>query len=96
MDIERQKERLDEELAFKITENGKEIVCYIISLFENKETGKKYVIYTDGTNDENGMPEILTSTYEIKDGNMELGPITEDSEWDMIDEFLAQVGEEDE
>ena len=92
MDIERTKERLDEELAFKIIVDDKEVICYILSLFENKETGKKYVIYTDGTIDEEGNPEVLASTYEIIDGDVKLGEIMEDSEWDMIDEMLTQVG----
>lgn len=96
MDIERLKERLDEELAFKIVVDDKEVICYIISLFENKETGKKYVIYTDGTIDEDGNPEVLASTYEVIDGDVKLGEITEDREWDMIDEMLAQVGDNNE
>ena len=93
MDKGTELERLEEELAFKMTVNGKEIICYILLHFNNPDTGKKYIVYTDGTKKEDGTLEILASTYEIDNGRMELGEITEDSEWDLVDEMLQKVGE---
>ena len=89
-------ERLDEELAFKILVDGKEVICYIILIFDNKETGKQYVVYTDGTKNSDGTLEILASTYSVVDKEIRLGEITTDAEWDMVDEMLARVGGTDE
>lgn len=87
-------EELDKNLAFKIKKEGKEIVCYIIFQFEDSKTGKKYVIYTDGTKNNDGTLEILASTYEMVDNQIEIGLITTDYEWDLVDKMLAQkVGE---
>lgn len=85
--------RLDEELAFKITIDGKEVICYILLVFDNPSTGKKYVIYTDGNKDDDGKMEILASVYEIENNNVKLGEITTNEEWDMVDEMLNRVGE---
>lgn len=84
---------LDEELAFKIIVDGKEIICYVILTFDNNDTGKKYVVYTDGTKEEDGTLEILASAYKIVNNEVKLEDITTDAEWDMVDEMLAKVGE---
>ncbi len=88
--------RLDEELAFKIAVDGKEVVCYILLTFNNPTNNKNYIVYTDGSKDENGQMEILASVYQIEDGNIKLEEITTDYEWDMVDEMLKQVGEKNE
>lgn len=93
MNKKREVEQLDERLAFKIIADGKEVICYIVLHFENKETGKKYIIYTDGSKQEDGTLELLASTYEIKNESMILGDIVEKKEWDMIDDMLAKAGE---
>ncbi len=86
-------ERLDEELAFKITVDGKEVVCYILLTFDNPNTDKKYIVYTDGTKNEDGTMEVLASIYNIIDGEIKLEEIMTDAEWDMVDEMLAKVSE---
>lgn len=88
--------RLDEELAFKIAVDGKEVVCYILLTFNNPTNNKNYIVYTDGSKDENGQMEILASAYQINDGNIKLEEITTDDEWNMVDEMLKQVGEKNE
>lgn len=92
--MSKEKERLDEELAFKIIVDGKEVICYILFQFTNPDTGKNYIIYNDGTKKEDGTLEVLASTYEIENGEIILGDILEDKEWDMIDEMLQKVGEQ--
>lgn len=96
MNSKNELERLDEELAFKIIVDGKEVVCYIILIFDNPDTGKQYVIYTDGTKNSDGTLEVLASIYHVIDGEVQLGEITTDAEWDMVDEMLAKVGETNE
>ncbi len=89
-------EKLDEELAFKITTDNREIICYVLLNFYSPETNKKYVIYTDGTKNQDGTMEILASTYDIVDGKIKLGYIETEEEWDLIDKVLAQRGENNE
>lgn len=88
--------RLDEELAFKIAVDGKEVVCYILLTFNNPTNNKNYIVYTDGSKDENGQMEILASAYQINDGNIKLEEITTDYEWNIVDEMLKQAGEKNE
>lgn len=96
MDSKNELSRLDEELAFKITVNGREVVCYILLTFNNPTNNKNYIIYTDGSKDENGQMEILASAYQLEDGNIKLEEITTDYEWNMVDEMLKQAGEKNE
>lgn len=84
---------LDEELAFKIVVDDKEIICYVILTFDNSDTGKKYIVYTDGTKDEDGTLKILASVYKVINNEVKLEDITTDAEWDMVDEMLAKVGD---
>ena len=88
--------RLDEEMAFKIAVDGREIVCYILLTFNNPTNNKNYIVYTDGTKNEDGTMEILASAYQIEDGNIKLGEIATDDEWNMVDEMLKQVGDKNE
>ena len=39
--------RLDEETAFKIIVDGKEVICYILLTFDNPSTNNKYIVYDD-------------------------------------------------
>ena len=88
--------RLNEELAFKINVGDKEIVCYIILHFKDEKTGNKYIVYTDGSKKEDGTLDLLASRYEIKNDEMILKEIKEDWEFDLIDDMLNKVGEDDE
>lgn len=89
-------DRLDEELAFKIIADGKEVVCYILLMFTNSNTDQNYIVYTDGSKDENGEMQIFASIYKFENNNIKLEEITTDDEWNMIDEMLKQVGEKNE
>ena len=93
MDIKREAERLDEELAFKIETDGNTVICYIVLDFQDSNTGKKYLVYADGTKNKDGTLELLASTYTLNDNSMILEEITDDSEWDLVDEMLKRVGE---
>lgn len=86
-------QKLEKELAFKIEADGKEIICYIVLDFQNPETGKNYLVYTDGTKKEDGTLELLASLYNFNNGQMQLEDITEDSDWDLVDEMLQKVGD---
>ena len=50
-------------MNFKIYEDNKEIVCNIIKIFKDDSNDINYIIYTDGTKDEDGELEIYASRY---------------------------------
>ena len=82
-------------MNFKIIENGKEIECEILFTFSEKNTN--YIVYTDGTKDENDELEIYASRYILNNDQYFLEEIENDYEWDlidkMIDEKLNKIGE---
>lgn len=88
--------RLNEELAFKMEIDGKETVCYIVLNFTDEDTGNKYIVYTDGSKCEDGSLDLIASRYEVYHDDLIIKPIKEDWEYDLVDEMLNKVGEDDE
>lgn len=69
--------------------NGINIKCDILGMFE--KNGKKYVIYTD-SEEVSEEKDIYASLYELDEkGNMVLTPILNDSDWDIVDNFLGEI-----
>lgn len=75
-------------MNFKIIENGKEIVCEIVLTFRDDNNNINYIVYTDGTKDEEGKLEIYASRYILEDNNYVLKEIENEYEWDLIDNML--------
>lgn len=76
-------------MDFKIVdESGKSVDCELLYTFINNNIN--YILYTDGTMDEDNKLEVYASRYEIVDNNYVLKAIEEDSEWDLVDEILAE------
>ncbi len=71
-----------DDLNFKLIDNDKEISCKILHYFSNNDNN--YIIYTDYTYDKNGCANIYANKYEIVDNNINLLPIENDNEWDLI------------
>lgn len=67
-------------------EDGTEILCEIIFTFHSDEYNKSYVLYTP-VNDEDGSV-YASSFVEQEDGMGELEDVTDDAEWEMIEEVL--------
>jgi len=84
-------------MNFKIIEDGKEIVCDIVLTFRDDNNDINYIIYTDGTKDEDGELEIYASRYKMVEGSFILEEIVNDYEWDLIDNMLEskykEIGE---
>ena len=69
--------------------NGINIKCDILGMFE--KNGKKYVIYTD-SEEVSEEKDIYASLYKLDEkGNMVLTPILNDSDWDIVDNFLGEI-----
>ena len=78
-------------MNIKILEDGKLIDCNVITVFKD-DNNIDYIVYTDGTLDEDGLKNIYASRYKkLDDGNIELFEIEDDKEWDMIDEVLRSI-----
>lgn len=78
-----------------IDENGNEIVYDVLFTFENEETHKNYIVYTDNKVDEvSGNIEVYASTYDPEDEHSKLEAIETNKEWKVIETILETLQEE--
>lgn len=75
-------------MKFNINDNGKLVECDIMFTFRDDSNNINYIIYTDGTKDEDGNDELLASRYVIEENNYILKDIENDYEWDLIDNYI--------
>ena len=84
-------------MNFKIYDNGKEVECEIIMTFKDESNDINYIVYTDGTKDNEGDLEIYASRFVLENNDFILQPIENDYEWNLIDNMLEskvkEVGE---
>ncbi|MDD4187371.1 MAG: DUF1292 domain-containing protein [Bacilli bacterium] len=83
---------------FTITNNGIQTEYDVLFTFDNEETKKNYIVFTDNTLDENNNIKVYANTYNPE--TMDLGAIETEKEWQLIENLLAdlqeKVGEDDE
>lgn len=77
-----------------IDENGNEVVYDVLFTFDNDETGKSYIAYTDNTRDDSGNVQVYASTYDPDDTEGKLEAIETDKEWKVIETILETLQEE--
>lgn len=72
--------------------DGNDIMCQLLFSFENENTGKVYIVYTDGSEDENGELNVFASAVEeyINDEDVTFTAITTPDEWAEVDEKLNE------
>lgn len=75
-------------------DDGTQMVCDILFTFDNEETGKSYVVYTDNTHDETGNVQVFASVYDPSGENLRLMPIETEQEWKIIETILSTLQEE--
>ena len=76
-----------------IDENGNNIKCRVLFTLDSTKNDKNYIIYTDDTKDENGKLRTYASTYTPGVEETELGAITTEDEWKVIEGILASLAE---
>lgn len=76
------------DMNFKVVEDGKEITCDILFTFKDENNDINYIVYTDGTKDDEGDLEVYASRYVKKDNDLYLEEIKNESEWNLIDSML--------
>jgi len=83
-----------------IDENGNEQLCEVIHVHESPEFGKSYVFYSmvGAEEDEDGSVEIFVSSFVPSDNGEdgELTPIETEAEWDMVEDVLNALEDENE
>jgi uncharacterized protein YrzB (UPF0473 family) len=77
-----------------IDPEGVEKTYDVLFTFDNEETKKSYIIYTDNTLDSNGNVEVYASIYDPKDPHSKLEEIKTDKEWKIIETILSSIEEE--
>ena len=77
-----------------IDPEGVEKTYDVLFTFDNEETKKSYIIYTDNTLDSKGNVEVYASIYDPKDPHSKLEEIKTDKEWKIIETILSSIEEE--
>ena len=77
-----------------IDENGNEVVYDVLFTFDNDETGKSYIAYTDNTRDDAGNIQVYASTYDPENPEGKLEAIETDKEWKIIETILEEIQSE--
>ncbi len=70
-------------------ENGKKINCEMILSFYLRDKDRNYMLFTDNTYDEDHNLKVYP--YYNTSKNEEMIPVTEPSEFDMIDKVYQSV-----
>lgn len=85
----------DHEMIFRmIDEKGKIKECEVLFTFENDETGKNYIVYTDYSEDSEGNMRVFASIYTPGDDRSQLLPIETAEEWKIIETILSELQNE--
>ncbi len=77
---------MDENVISIEMEDGTELLCEIIFTFHSDEYNKSYVLYSPMDDEEGAV--YASSFVEEEDGMGELEDVTDDAEWEMIEEVL--------
>ena len=76
-------------------ENGEEIRCRTILMFTSPQSEKDIVVYTDDTVNEDGLENIYVSYYGYDNDSLRLLDIDNEADWQLVQEVLAEVTEEE-
>ena len=86
---------MDEKKQFKLKdEYGNETVYDVLFTFDNEETNKSYIAYTDNSVDEKGNVQVYASVYYPGTDSTKLDPIETEKEWQVIEKILETIQEE--
>ena len=82
----------NEQMTFVvINDEGKEVECEALLSFSSDETGKNYIVYSDGSVDEDGNTKVFASIYNPEADMQQLLPIETEKEWRMIEIILDEI-----
>lgn len=88
---------MSEENTFTILgEDGEEIKCEVLFTYEDEDTGKNFIAYTDNTLDDEGNTKVFASSFDPEEENPILFPIEDDDEWAKIEAILDSLTNDNE
>lgn len=76
-------------------DEGKIVECDVIMVMNNPNNNKNYIVYTDGTTNEEKQLELLASEYFPEGDLTRLEPIETDEEWEFIESMIEKVENEE-
>lgn len=85
-----------------ITPEGMLVECETLFTFENTETERSYIVYTDNKTDEDGNTTVYASIYdpaavEFNENSglaaLSLIPIETEEEWNLVEQLLQDAAE---
>ena len=77
-------------------DSNEEIECDVLFTFDNNDTNKSYIVYTDNTKDELGNIKVYANTYNEDDEEGNLGNIETDEEWNIIEQIFSSINDKKE
>ena len=77
---------------FVYDEDRVAVECTVISKFVNEDTGVSYMVYTDGSRNEEGKKNLYVVSYDPDDASEDsLRPVESLEEWQSISGFLEEL-----
>lgn len=77
-------------------DKNEEIECDVLFTFDNNETNKSYIVYTDNTKDDLGNIKVYANTYNEDDEEGILGNIETEEEWNIIEQIFSSINDKKE
>ena len=77
-----------------LNEAGEEVKYDVLFTFDNEETNKSYIAYTDNTYDDDGNISVYESTYDPNSSEVILGKIETENEWKVVETILNTIQQE--
>lgn len=77
-----------------LNEAGEEVKYDVLFTFDNEETNKSYIAYTDNTYDDDGNISVYASTYDPNSSEVILGKIETENEWKVVETILNTIQQE--
>ena len=77
-----------------LNEAGEEVKYDVLFTFDNEETNKSYIAYTDNTYDDDGNISVYASTYHPNSSEVILGKIETENEWKVVETILNTIQQE--
>lgn len=79
-----------------VKDDGEEIECDILFTYQDENTGKYYIAYTDGAVDSDGFTKVYASIVsDPEQDSPELEPITTEEEWELIESILETLSSDE-
>ena len=77
-------------------DRNEEIECDVLFTFDNNDTNKSYIVYTDNTKDDLGNIKVYANTYNEDDEEGVLGSIETEEEWTIIEQIFSSINDKKE